>query len=71
MRKEEFEELLRDVLPHAQAIRESLERHNVPGTRDVRINKDGYTNFSCADAEYTQFKAEEEGWIRFSWPFEL
>lgn len=71
MGKEEFEGLLREVLPHAWAIREILEKQNASGTIDVRVNKDGYTSITHDDAEYTQFKPNAVGKVRLSWPLEL
>lgn len=68
--KETFENLLREVLPHLNDIREILEKYKVCNTTTIRLGKDGFTDVEQDGAEYTKFN-NGPGTVRISFPLEL
>lgn len=61
MKREEFKTISKEVLPHINAIIESLERHDVEGIATVAADKTGYFNLSIHSSEFSLYKTANGG----------
>lgn len=66
-----FEDLLKAIMPHVNAIVDTLGDDNPNESIAVTVDKNGYVNVLYDDAEYTKFSPNEPGKIRISYPVEL
>lgn len=64
MKREEFKTISKEVLPHINAIIESLERHDVEGLVTVTADKTGYFNLSIHSSEFSLYKTASDGKVR-------
>lgn len=61
MKREEFKTISKEVLPHINAIIESLERHDVEGLATVTADKTGYLNLSIHSSGFSLYKTVNDG----------
>lgn len=61
MKREEFKTISKEVLPHINAIIESLERHDVEGIATVTADKTGYFNLSIHSSGFSLYKTANDG----------
>lgn len=61
MKREEFKTISKEVLPHINAIIESLERHDVEGLATVTADKTGYFNLSIHSSGFSLYKTVNDG----------
>ena len=60
-RIEEYETFSKEVLPHINAIIESLKRHDVEGLATVTADKTGYFNLSIHSSGFSLYKTANDG----------
>lgn len=61
MKREEFKTISKEVLPHINAIIESLKRHDVEGLATVTADKTGYFNLSIHSSGFSLYKTVNDG----------
>ena len=71
MKREEFKTISKEVLPHINAIIESIERHDVEGLVTVTADKTGYFNLSIHSSEFSLYKTTSDGKVRIEHVEEL
>lgn len=65
MKREEFKDIAKEVLPHINAIAEVLERNDVSSLAGISIDRSGYFRFSINSTglELSRLNSNEDAYI--------
>lgn len=64
MQREEFKTISKEVLPHINAIIETVQRHEVEGLVNLTVDKEGYFNFSIHSTDFSLYRSAKNDKIR-------
>lgn len=71
MEKEIFEEMLREIFPKVEQIRQTAKGHCVSGYLHIIIGDSGFVEINNNDMEFSGNINKGEGKIRCAWPVKI
>lgn len=70
MEKNEFKELIMELLPEVCKISRTIQKHNAPGIMSIAIDAEGYVRIDSGESDWYLVKTESDENFRLRYGFE-